>query len=32
MLKEKMELLLDRCGERDVKQRDFGLQEIVKEV
>jgi 26S proteasome regulatory subunit N1 len=32
MLKEKLELLLERCGERDVKQRDFSYQELVQEV
>jgi hypothetical protein len=32
MLKEKLDLLLDRIEERDTKQRDFGLAEINKEV
>lgn len=32
MLKEKLEILLDRIGERDIAQRDFALGEIVKEI
>jgi len=32
VLKEKLELCLDRLGERDIKMRDFSYAEMIKEV